>query len=624
MSATPHGLHKALLSLLVPMMVVSGTGNLTTLAQASDRPANVVRVTHQQPEDQYSSVLSEPNFQHRDRHHRHDIPVQFLGINDLHGGLDTSGKAYIGGKIYENTGNVSRLAAYLDQAQRQFRHVHLSRNTFRVQAGDMVGASPANSTLLAHEPTMHALRAMKFQIGTLGNHEFDQGLPEFNRILTGGRPGKDADKLIQRYPHLASKMQEVVANVVRKDNGKQPYGYRPYTIRTVRAHGRSAKVGFIGIETTELPTLTYERNYKDYKVLDEAKTIAKYDRILNAKGVKAVVVLAHRGVQNNKTSAWGNGVDILQRVNKLDPHNNVGLFVGAHTHMYGNALVGKTHVVQALSSARAFDDTQGYINPKTGKFSALETHVYPVLSAKADPKTKSNRRVARIIKDANRRVAGKINAVIGKAASAEAIKQASTANGESPVGELVVDGQLFEAQKNGLKADFAMTNSGGVRSSLNVDANQAITWGAAQAVQPFGNVLQVVEMTGAQVIKALNNQYSGGFKELQVAGLRYTFAAQGKTKQVVQVTKADGQPLDPQATYRVVINDFLHGNKSFTFQGTKIVGSLASDTEVFVQYVKDMQAAGKPIVAPQANRKVFVKADAAVLGTTLPNAQPAA
>ncbi|KRK72753.1 hypothetical protein FD30_GL001082 [Levilactobacillus namurensis DSM 19117] len=90
------------------------------------------------------------------------------------------------------------------------------------------------------------------------------------------------------------------------------------------------------------------------------------------------------------------------------------------------------------------------------------------------------------------------------------------------------------------------------------------------------------------------------------------------------MTKADGQPLDPQATYRVVINDFLHGNKSFTFQGTKIVGSLASDTEVFVQYVKDMQAAGKPIVAPQANRKVFVKADAAVLGTTLPNAQPAA
>ncbi|MGP4118135.1 bifunctional metallophosphatase/5'-nucleotidase, partial [Levilactobacillus zymae] len=82
--------------------------------------------------------------------------------------------------------------------------------------------------------------------------------------------------------------------------------------------GKTAKVGFIGIETTDLPHLTLLKNYQNYQVLDEAKTIVKYDKILNKKGVKAVVVMAHTGIASQDGKTDGSAVSILNKVNQLD------------------------------------------------------------------------------------------------------------------------------------------------------------------------------------------------------------------------------------------------------------------------------------------------------------------
>lgn len=618
--------HKLLYSLLIPLLVA---GSATALPGVGGNDAQAAKVTTQT--DKYSTPTSQPGFKKVAKKYKNDIPVQVLGINDLHGGLETTGTVTIGSKTYSDVGTVARLGGSLDQAQNQFKksqHVKAS-NTFRVEAGDMVGASPANSTLLAHESTMHTLRAMKFQIGTLGNHEFDHGLGEFNRILRGNKPAANADALVKAYPHESSKINLVVANVVKKSNNKIPYGYKPYTIKTVKAHGKTAKVGFIGIETTDLPHLTLLKNYQDYKILDEAKTIAKYDKVLNKKGVKAVVVMAHTGVSTQDGKTAGSAVDILNKVNKLDKKNNVGLYVAGHSHQYANATVGKTHVVQAVYTGKAYNDSQGYINAKTGKFRHVESHVYPVLPAKANSKAKSNAKVAAIVKDADKRVAPKVNAVIGKAATSEAITGRNGTNQtmENAAGELVVDAQRYEAKKVNTNPDFAMTNNGGVRSDLNVTKNGDITWGAAVAVQPFGNILQVVEMTGQQIKDALNQQYDENQAfYLQISGLKYTYTDNNDTKQpykVVNITKDDGTPVSMTTTYRVVINDFLHGggDNFYAFKDTLIKASIGSDTDVFVQYFKDMAAANTPIKAPTLNRKVYQSAGSVVATNTQPITQ---
>ena len=167
------------------------------------------------------------------------VPVQILGINDFHGGLSNTGTAQIGDQTYQNTGTAERLAGSLNQAESDFKAAKPAGTTICVEAGDMVGASPANSALLQDESTMHALKAMHIEYGTLGNHEFDEGLGEFNRIVIGGQPTKQYNDAEMAYPHEASDINIITANVILKGTktdgnyGEIPYGFQPYIIKEI-------------------------------------------------------------------------------------------------------------------------------------------------------------------------------------------------------------------------------------------------------------------------------------------------------------------------------------------------------------------------------------------------------
>lgn len=101
--------------------------------------------------------------------------VQILGINDFHGQLDTS--YIVNGK---NAGGAAYLAAYI----KKFRQKN--KNTLLVHAGDAVGASSPVSALFEDQPTVEFLNLMHFNAGTLGNHEFDDGVHEMRRLIFGG------------------------------------------------------------------------------------------------------------------------------------------------------------------------------------------------------------------------------------------------------------------------------------------------------------------------------------------------------------------------------------------------------------------------------------------------------
>lgn len=549
-----------------------------------------------------------------------DIPVQILGINDLHGGLETTGSAQIGGKAYQDTGTAARLAGHLDAAKQSFKQANPTGTTIRVEAGDMVGASPANSALLQDEPTMHALKAMGFEVGTLGNHEFDEGLAEYIRIVNGKAPTKQYNEAEMNYPHIPSGINIITANVVNKSDGQIPFGLQPYLIKEIHtSDGKVARIGFIGIETTDLPILTLYDNYKDYNILDEAETIAKYDRILRKQGVNAIVVLAHTGVATNKDGqTTGTAVNILKKLYQIDPDNSVDIYIAGHSHQYANATVGSVKLVQAIYTGKAYDDIIGYLDPTTDDFvkGSVVSHVFPTLSAKDDPAVKTDANVTKIVEDADQRVAPIINQKIGEAAQTGDIlgRLHNSSTRENAAGELVVDGQLYEARKAGLSADFAMTNTGGVRADLHVNADRSISWGSAQAVQPFGNILRVVQMTGAQIVEALNQQYDEGQAYyLQISGLHYTYTDNDDPNQpykVVKVYDANNQPLSMTKTYNVVINDFLAGGGDgfSAFKNTKLVGIVGQDTEAFINYITDMTKAGHLITAPTLNRKVYLTA----------------
>ncbi len=106
---------------------------------------------------------------------------------------------------------------------------------------------------------------MDVEYGTLGNHEFDEGLDEYNRIMTGEAPKEGQfNEIVDNYTHEAAKQEIVIANVIDKETGEIPYGWKPYAIKTIPVNDKEANIGFIGVVTTEIPNLVLKKNYEQY------------------------------------------------------------------------------------------------------------------------------------------------------------------------------------------------------------------------------------------------------------------------------------------------------------------------------------------------------------------------
>lgn len=544
------------------------------------------------------------------------VPIQILGINDFHGALETASKDASGSPI----GGADYLATNLDNATSSFIQANpdaTADNAIRVQAGDMVGASPAVSGLLQDEPTMKVLQKMNFEVGTLGNHEFDEGLPEYKRILDGVSTNKFGP-IVEAYPRIKSDMKIVAANVVNKGTNTVAEGFSPYYVKEIDG----VKVGFIGIVTTEIPNLVLANHIKDYDFLDEAETIVKYSAELRDQGVNAIVVLSHvpalsTGNPNTgtKQDVAGEAANMMTKANELDPNNSVDLVLAGHNHQYTNGLVGKTRIVQSYNNGKAFSDVTGELDKTTGDF------VSPP-DAKITYNTRSvtpNADITAVTEDAKSRIEGVINETIGLANKEVISRETNPENKaiddkESELGNMITDAQRYMANKAGADVDFAMTNNGGIRADLTTrlaNGQNEITWGAAQAVQPFGNILQVVEMSGADITEALSQQYlSSQTYFLQISGLKYTFTDTDDLDhayKIASVTTEDGTPLKADQKYKVVINDFLFGGGDgfSAFKKANLVTAIDPDTETFINYIKDQKAAGKVITAQKEGRKVY-------------------
>jgi hypothetical protein len=195
---------------------------------------------------------------------RYDITeVQLLGINDFHGRLlpEVSGGVQRGG------------AAYVAPVINNLRNSN--PRTFLIGAGDSAGATQLQSALLQDEPSVEVYNKLRFDTSSVGNHEFDKGLPEALRLLKGGKnPVRGNDWSGANFPYL-------VANLEYKDTGKPPLD--PYVI----LDKDGIKVGVIGAVTNDLPTLVSPSGIASLNVLDEPTGINKYVGKLRTKALKS-------------------------------------------------------------------------------------------------------------------------------------------------------------------------------------------------------------------------------------------------------------------------------------------------------------------------------------------------
>jgi 5'-nucleotidase len=196
------------------------------------------------------------------------------------------------------------------------------------------------------------------------------------------------------------------------------------------------------------------------------------------------------------------------------------------------------------------------------------------------------------------------------------ITRSVTRNTESGLGDLIADAQLAATSAPGDGgAVIALMNPGGVRADLTYPGSTAgegdgkVTYGEAFTVQPFGNLLVSLDLTGAQVEKVLEQQWttqpdgSVRFLHLGVSqGLTYSWSTSAPVGDKIDpaTIKLNGTALDPAATYRVTVNSFLaDGGDGFLelCNGTNRLGG-GVDLDAFTSYL----AKFSPVTGPTPNR----------------------
>jgi 5'-nucleotidase len=191
------------------------------------------------------------------------------------------------------------------------------------------------------------------------------------------------------------------------------------------------------------------------------------------------------------------------------------------------------------------------------------------------------------------------NAVIGSTTTD--ILRAGNAAGESALGDVIADAQLVATSPVGFgEAVVAFMNPGGIRDDLifaEISGGEApgeVTFGEAFSVQPFGNSLITMTLTGTQIDTLLEQQWVGQTSPriLQVSnGFTYTWDASEPDGSKVDPTtiKIGGVTVDAGAGYRVTVNSFLaDGGDNFSVlpEGTDRLGGEV-DLDALVTYFGD-------------------------------------
>lgn len=542
--------------------------------------------------------------------------IQLLSFNDLHGNLEPP--AGSSGRVTEqeadgttktvDAGGVEYLATHLRQARKGHRY------SITAAAGDMVGASPLISGLFHDEPTIDALDKLDLDVTSVGNHEFDEGAKELARLQNGGcHPTDgcydDSEKFQgANFPYLA-------ANVTDEKTGKPIL--EPYWVW--KKNG--VKVGFIGVTLEGTPDIVSAEGVKGLKFGDEVETINKYAKVLQRQGVQSIVALIHEGglpassAYNYDCDSPGAGDGISGPIVDIAKHVTpaVDALVTGHTHQAYVCTIddpaGHPRMVTSASSfGRLYTDTTLTYDRRTGDIARTAVtsanHVVTRDVGRAadmtDLITKWKTRAAPVASRPIGHIAGEIG----------------SSGTESPLGDLIADAQLAHAKSLDPKAVVALMNPGGIRAPLTYTASGdegdgVVTYGEAYAVQPFANTVNLADLTGAQLITALQQQVSGANeaspKILQVSGgLTYTLdmTKSGAARVVVDSIRLNGAAIDPAATYRVAMNSFLAGGGDGFAElgkGTNVLVG-GDDLAALGAYLTAHSSAAAPYPVPAADR----------------------
>jgi 5'-nucleotidase len=526
--------------------------------------------------------------------------IQILSFNDFHGNLEgpsgSSARLVTDHKIdpvtlkpvdvtYENAGGVEYLATHLRDARKG------QANSITVSAGDNVGASPLVSAAFHDEPTIEAMNALGLEVSALGNHEFDEGYKELQRLQNGGclpdGDGLNNQNSCAAHSFIGAKFQMLAANV--KYAGTNNTILPSYWVKNFNG----AKIGFIGVTLKETPTIVTAAGVAGLDFTDEVKAANALVPVLRKQGVKAIIALVHQGgtpVAQPWAAPGGNIFNvnpaydyacekggtlatdsaILPIAQKLDPQ--IDMIISGHTHAPYVCNVPDPNgqqrmVTSAASFGRLFTETNLQFDRRTQDIVRTSVKSENMIVTRDVPPAADETSIIATYKALVAPIANKQLGMI----TADLTRTQSAA-GESTLGDLIADAQVNDPSvvTGGVKPVVAFMNPGGIRADLSFaksgpeTADGIVRYEEAFTVQPFNNYLVSMDVTGADIWSLLGQQWSGsnagsGTKFLQVSnGLHYTWSGLPGAQAVTGVTIGGvSVAKDSTTPYRIVTNNFL-------------------------------------------------------------------
>ena len=498
-----------------------------------------------------------------------DIVILFT--SDVHCGID-QGFGYAG------------LAAVRDYLVAQGNAVIL------VDDGDSIQGEPIG-TMTKGEALIDLMNTVGYSVAIPGNHEFDYGMDQFLAL---------AEKA--KFDYISCNFNH---------NGESVF--QPYVIRELDG----AKVAFVGVTTPKTLTSSTPRYFQDeegnfvYGFLQDETGEAVYNAVQSAvdaareEGADYVVVMGHMG-DEEECHPW-TYADIISNTTGID------VFLDGHSHDTEQVTMKNKDGDEVLRSACGTKlACIGYC--RIGADGEISTGLYTWNNSVPAPALLGlNNKTSAAVEKAAGSLEKKLQETVATSQVLLTINdpEAVDSNGkpirmvrraETNLGDLCAD--AYRAQSG---ADIAFVNGGGIR--VNINAGK-ITLNDILKVHPFGNAMCVIEVTGQQILDALEwgsravPGETGGF--LQVSGLSYEIHSYIESsctsdengmftgvagERRVQNVLVDGKPIDPEATYTLASHNYMllnNGDGYTMFDGAPLLqDSVKLDNQVLIDYITE-------------------------------------
>jgi 2',3'-cyclic-nucleotide 2'-phosphodiesterase (5'-nucleotidase family) len=427
----------------------------------------------------------------------------------------------------------------------------MNANVIVMDAGDAFHGQTI-STLNDGESIVKIMNAVGYDIMTAGNHDFNYG----------------QDRLLE-LADMAD-FPIVSANVFNAD-------YTSYLPAYKIMEYDGVKVAVFGLATPATTFMTHPDNVIGLTFFDPI-IIAKMMTAQLEDEADIVVCLSHLGVEGKYTSEmvaeYVDGIDVI-----VDGHS--------HTVMETGRLINDTLIVQTGEYTKnvgivSLELKDGMLM-KSAKLITKEEGV--AMEADADIVALVDQ-----IKAENEVIT---SVVVGSTDIHLDGERDDVRTGETNLGNLITDAMLAETG-----ADIALTNGGGIRASIEMGD---ITKGNVITVLPFGNYVVTKDLTGAEIVAALENgltdypEAKGAFPH--IAGMDVVFDPAMEAGSKVVSVEINGEPMDMEILYSVATNDFMAagGDAYIMFMDAEITGEYPGLDEILIDYIQMNGTEGSPV-----------------------------